>query len=270
MRTAFFTLQAEDFITRNPFDGFTAMKEDAIHRRPLTQEEIGKVLKAVEDDDFTRPLIVCALSTAMRRGDCCCLKWKDVYLDGKDDEGRPVLDHVIVKTSKTGETVTAPVDERLKAELIRAKAEADGESEYVWPEQSAMQRQNQQGVTWRIRQAFKRAGMDDKDTHIERKDGMRRASVVDFHSLRTTWITDKLAAGIPIEAVKRTSGHRTTEVVMQYYNKPRVQQHLKTLTGNNGFQQSRDAQLREIIRRMKPNTLTRDKALLLAILDGKA
>ena len=131
-----------------------------------------------------------------------------------------------------------------------------------------MQGQNQQGVTWRIRQAFKRAGLDDEDTHAERKDGIRRASVVDFHSLRTTWITDKLAAGIPIEAVKRTSGHRTTEVVMQYYNKPRVQQHLKTLTGN-GFTHSRDAELREIIRRMKPNTLKKDKALALAILDGK-
>ena len=268
LRAVFRSLLNEDLVGRNPFDGIPLHTENHVHRRPLTQEEIANLLKAVADDDFTRPLIVCALSTAMRRGDCCCLKWMDVHLDGKDTVGSPVLDHVIVKTSKTGETVTAPVDERLKAELIRAKANADGRSPYVWPEQAALQADKQQGVSWRVSQAFERAGLGDKETQVKRKRGIRQASVVDFHSLRTTWITDKLAAGIPIEAVKRTSGHRTTDVVTEHYYKPGEQQHLRTLNGDGAGVKSRDEQLRAIIDGMTAKTLKKDKARALALLNG--
>lgn len=271
LRAVFRSLLNEDCVTRNPFDGIPLHTENHVHRRPLTPEEIAKVLKAVEDDDFTRPLFVCALSTAMRRGDCCCLKWADVHLDGKDAAAGPVPNHITVRTSKTGETVTAPVDERLKAELLRAKAKADGKSPFVWPKQAAMQAENQQGVTYRIQQAFDRAGLGDEARHAERARGIRRASVVDFHSLRTTWITDKLAAGVPIEAVKRTSGHRTTDVVTEHYFKPDVKQHLDALNGGNHVAGTdRDEQLRRIIGRMTPNTLKKDKAWLLAILEGKA
>jgi integrase len=271
LRAVFRSLLNEDCVTRNPFDGIPLHTENHVHRRPLTPEDIGKVLTAAADDNFTRPLFVCALSTAMRRGDCCCLKWADVHLDGKDAAGRPVPDHVTTKTSKTGETVTAPVDERLKTELVRAKAKADGKSPFVWPEQAAMQAENQQGVSYRIQQVFERADLGDEARHAERARGVRRASVVDFHSLRTTWITDKLAAGVPIEAVKRTSGHRTTDVVTEHYFKPDVKQHLDALNGGSvAAGADRDEQLRRIIRRMTPNTLKQDKARALAILDGKA
>jgi len=229
LRAVFRSLQNENCVTLNPFDGIPLHTENHVHRRPLTPEEIAKVLKAVEDDDFARPLIVCALSTAMRKGDCCCLKWTDVHLDAKDAAGRPLLDHITVKTSKTGDTVPAPVDRRLKAELVRAKPNADGQNPYVWPRQATMYAENQQGVTWRIRQAFERAGLGDEETHVKRKRGMRRASILDFHSLRTTWITEKLMAGVPIEAVKRTSGHRTTDVVTEHYFRPSDQQHLEAL-----------------------------------------
>jgi len=283
MRKVFRDLLKQGIIARNPFDWIELHEENHVHRRRLTPEEVAKVLKAAEDDDFTRPLFVCALSTAMRRGDCCCLKWSDVFIDGKDTMGNPAPPHVIVKTSKTGETVTAPVDERLKVELFRARAQADGEG-YVWPEASEMLKSNPDGVTWRVQQAFIRAGLGDEARHADRARGVRRASVVDFHSLRTTWITDKLAAGVPIEAVKLTSGHRTTKIVTEHYFKPGVKQHLDALNGGSAAEHAseeerlrkelagrkeRDELLRRIIGRMTPNTLKKDKARALAILEGK-
>ena len=88
------------------------------------------------------------------------------------------------------------------------------------PEAAAMQMKNQQGVTWRLRQAFENAGFKDSDIHADRAHGMRKASVKDFHSLRTTWITEALTRGVPIETVKRVSGHRTVEVVTTHYFRP--------------------------------------------------
>ena len=55
------------------------------------------------------------MCTAMRRGDCCLLKWKDVDLK----EG-----FIAVKTAKTGETVDIPIFPMLREELERR--EGDG------------------------------------------------------------------------------------------------------------------------------------------------
>jgi integrase len=146
----------------------------------------------------------------MRRGDCCLLKWADVNTKGPNPS-------ITIKTSKTGETVCIPIYAHLLRELAVAQERWDGKSEYVWPEVATMQKANQQGVTWRLRQAFERAGFKDADIHAERHQGMRKASVKDFHSLRTTWITEALSRGVPIETVKLISGHRTVEVVTTHY-----------------------------------------------------
>ena len=49
---------------------------------------------------------------------------------------------------------------------------------------------------------------------------LKRASLKGWHSFRTTWITLALAAGIPLEIVRRVTGHRTVEVVMENYFRP--------------------------------------------------
>jgi hypothetical protein len=58
------------------------------------------------------------------------------------------------------------------------------------------------------------------DVQIQRETGVRRASVRDFHSFRTTWITLALCSGIPFELVQQVTGHATAEIVMQHYFKP--------------------------------------------------
>jgi hypothetical protein len=54
----------------------------------------------------------------------------------------------------------------------------------------------------------------------ERAKGVRRASVRDFHSLRVTWVTLALTAGVPLELVQRVTGHKTTDVVLKHYFRP--------------------------------------------------
>ena len=55
----------------------------------------------------------------------------------------------------------------------------------------------------------------------DRKTGKRRASRVDFHSFRVTWITVMLTAGLPMELVRAVTGHQTVEIVLKHYFKPR-------------------------------------------------
>ncbi len=57
-------------------------------------------------------------------------------------------------------------------------------------------------------------------TQTARGTGMKAASVYDWHALRTTWITLALSAGVPMELVRRVTGHATVDVVLKHYFRP--------------------------------------------------
>lgn len=57
-------------------------------------------------------------------------------------------------------------------------------------------------------------------TRREKGKGQRAASVRDWHTLRATWVTLALSAGVPMELVRRVTGHATVDVVLRHYFKP--------------------------------------------------
>jgi integrase len=58
-------------------------------------------------------------------------------------------------------------------------------------------------------------------TRVSRTMGNRKASIYDFHALRTTFVTLALSAGIGVEILKALTGHATVEIVMRHYFKPK-------------------------------------------------
>ena len=63
-----------------------------------------------------------------------------------------------------------------------------------------------------------------RTTQEERADGQRAASVRDWHALRATWVTLALTAGVPMEQVRRVTGHATVEIIMKHYYRPNREQ----------------------------------------------
>lgn len=59
-----------------------------------------------------------------------------------------------------------------------------------------------------------------RTARVTREHGQRAASVRDWHALRATWVTFALSAGVPVELVRRVTGHATTEIVLQNYFRP--------------------------------------------------
>jgi len=111
--------------------------------------------------------------------------------------------------------------------------------------------------------------------HAEHAAGqrMKRASIRGWHSFRVAFVTRALAAGMPEELVRRVTGHTAVDVVRRHYFKPgreefrrEFEKAMPRLLMNGA--KSRDDQLREIIERATPKTWKRDKARLLAIIDG--
>lgn len=285
----------------NPFEHIPTRIVDTVFRQPFSPDELKAIIDELPHHEFIRPIIITGMCTAMRRGDCCLLKWEDVDMK----EG-----FVRVKTSKTGVTVDIPLLPLLYDELAGLKQEG----EYAFPGPAAMYKTNPDGITWRVKKVLTAALADDAqkegalperpledirqkghayiktlgetpktkkmgtafdlyldgvsgtqiqeqagvskgsvsgylneiEAHIgckvikgraqrsttdkikademllseTREDGQRRASTRDFHSFRVTWVTLALSSGMPLEMVKKVTGHKTAEIVLKHYFKP--------------------------------------------------
>jgi len=287
LRSVFKLLRHTAGMAWNPFDGLPTRKRQTIHRKPFTPAELKKII--AHADAVVRPVIITGICTAMRRGDCCLLKWADVDLK----QG-----FVVVKTSKTGETAEIPILPLLREELGAASAArgaltiGDGSEEeagqatdakdadmeaYVWPAAARMFLKNRYGVTYRTAKAIEAAGV--KGTTEKMAIGPRHASVKDFHSLRTTWITLALSAGVPMELVRRVTGHTTTDVVLKHYFRPGRKDFKKALKGAmprlltdgaEGAAEEKDAktQILEICARATAESWKKDVEQIVAIAEG--
>ena len=65
----------------------------------------------------------------------------------------------------------------------------------------------------------------------EKGQGQRSASIRDWHALRATWVTLALTAGVPMELVRRVTGHATVEIVLKHYFRPGREQFKAILAG---------------------------------------
>ncbi|VGO21954.1 tyrosine-type recombinase/integrase [Pontiella sulfatireligans] len=294
------------------FDDMKQKPLETVHRVPFTPDELQAILTAAKADNLVYPLVVTATCTAMRKGDCCRLRWDAVDL---------ISGYITVKTSKTGRTADIPLADLLREEIEK---QTGNESDYVFPELAKQYANDDTLLTKRFKAILARAGFNDGtsppaelkafdpkelaekaeayfcgiqtskkrekaratfaayiagkslaqsaeaagvskatgsaylneietetgiafirgkrrensaptpsrgNVSLERETGLRRASVRDFHALRTTWITLALMNGMPLELVQTVTGHATAEIVMQHYFKPQREQ-LKTAMHN--------------------------------------
>lgn len=140
LRTTFKHLLPDGAI--NPFSDTPTKETEPIFRKPFTPEELGRIIEAARNDDFIRPILVVGMCTAMRRGDCCLLKWSDVDLERR---------FITVKTAKTGQTVSIPIFPMLFDELAKRSR---GRNEFAFPLQAQMYLENPDGITWRVKKVL--------------------------------------------------------------------------------------------------------------------
>ena len=284
----------------NPFSNVPTKETETIFRKPFSPEELAAIVEAARADEFMRPVLITGICTAMRRGDCCLLEWTKVELKSR---------FISVKTAKTGQVVSIPIFPLLYDELALWAKKRNANEKYVFPEQAAMYQENPDGITWRVRKVLAAAGFRDDEVseekeaagvngeeqkpvvfvsssdknddtpayrgeiHAARKEGLRRASVRDFHSFRVTWVTLALTAGVPLELVQKVTGHKTAEIVLKHYFQPgreAFRQALqiampKLLT--NG-QKSPKEEMLEILAKMTAKTWKKSKVRLGKILNA--
>jgi integrase len=180
------------FLLVNPFqqgDVLISMAAEAPRMRILTHDEESRLLAACADGPvYLRPIVICALDTAMRKGEIFKLRWREVDLD----EG--VITICALNTKREVERM-APITLRLRTELQRLRAgKASDPDGLVF------------GVTADIQKSWTRA--------------LNAASIIGFrfHDLRHTGITWMLESGMREAKVMKISGHTQYSTFMRYVN----------------------------------------------------
>lgn len=180
------------WLTRNPFDFGDPLisKAQETHReRILTPDEEERLLSVCTGHRaILKPILICALDTAMRRGELLKLTWADVDLT----EG---LIRLRATTTKTLKARTVGITARLRHELQTLWDNSPKEAD---------------GLVFGIKDNFKRSF--NTACHLSGVEGFR------FHDCRHTAITRMIQRGMAPMEVMKISGHTQMQTFVRYVN----------------------------------------------------
>ena len=185
----------------NPWAELPRRRQEAHRRRNLTQKEVAAILAAAEGE--WRGLIEIGLHTGLRLGDACRLEWSAFKRDGT----------VEVVTGKTGAVVKLPSAGLLRAldrSSIARPSKLKGE---VLPEIAAIYNRDPATVSKRVGQIFERAGIE---RNVKEKGWSKARADASYHSLRHTFVTKAIEAGVPAAIVRALVGHATAAMTDRY------------------------------------------------------
>ena len=189
----------------NPWQDLPRRRADTHIRRALTDAEIAKIINAAEGE--YKALVIIGARTGLRLGDACRLRWEDFGGDGV----------LRVKTSKTGALVALPGAE-LKRELLGIfNAEAQGRrvrgEDFIMSEIAERYARDPSGVSDWVGRYFKRAGLK---TSAKEKGWSKARPDASYHSLRHTFVTRAIEAGVAAPIVRALVGHNTAAMTDRY------------------------------------------------------
>jgi len=161
------------------------LEENNMRLRFLSKEECQSLINNCHGN--TKPIVITALNTGMRKGEILSLKWDNLDLK----HGFILLD-----ITKNGERREIPINDTLRGVL--------------------------QGLTRRLDVSYvfydSATGKPYQDVKRSFNTALRKAGIKDFHfhDLRHTFASHLVMAGIDITTVSRLLGHKTLTMTLRY------------------------------------------------------
>ena len=204
-----------DYIYRNPADACKLPKVTKPEIKPLEPEEIARLLKEAEQDDYCNLFIV-AMFTGMRQGELLGLAWECVDFQTGIITVKQQLQckdgNYFLETPKSGKNRTilpAPiVMDALRNQLERQQKEQE-QAGKMWDNQFNLVFTDALGkylvrrtVVKHFKKISQRAGISDDAR---------------FHDLRHSFAVSSLYAGDDIKTVQANLGHATAQFTLDVY-----------------------------------------------------
>ena len=194
-------------IVKNPTVGTTIPKNNYPPKQILNDEQLDRFMKRIRQDELWYDFFYTELTTGLRRGEICGLKWEDFDAEnGKLKVRRSVakrkgggLNIGETKTETGTRTIVLPPS--LLKTLVAYKETVDSEWMFPSPTDNGRPR-NPSSVRKRLQLILERAG----------------CKKVRFHDLRHTFATMALEHGMDVKTLSATIGHVSSATTLDIYS----------------------------------------------------
>ena len=193
-------------IPRDPTEGVTLPPVERPPQQILTRRETDRFLRTAKADGVWYPLFYTALSTGLRKGELCGLRWEDF-----DPEAGMLLVRRTLRREPggiltTGETKTYAGTRKLllpesTAELLQQQ-QAQAVSPWMFP--NPLQPEvpiSPNRASYQLRRLLKKAGLPQ----------------IRFHDLRHTFATHALSDGVDAKTLSGILGHTNASFTLDTY-----------------------------------------------------
>jgi integrase len=186
----------------DPISGLKAVRGDSVEKHIFTAEQVQRLIDAATGD--WKGMVIAGFYTGARLSDLANLTWGNVDL----------FDRTITFTQKkTGAKIKIPIAEDLHSYLMTLPLK---DSAPVFPTLYGKSSAGKSGLSMAFGRLMERAGVE-QGTIRERGDGVgRKVSARSFHSLRHSFNTVLVNAGVPQELRMKLTGHSSTEMNAVY------------------------------------------------------
>lgn len=198
--------QQASLIARNPTEELEPPRFRYKDKQVLTDEQLDEFMKIITEDDVWHDFFYTELTTGLRRGEICGLRWEDF------DEANGTLKvcrtvHVEkggkrvtwdTKTNAGTRTIILPSS---TAELLRKRRQS-APSDWIFPDPLKPEEPtNPSSAYSRLKTLLRKAGLPS----------------IPFHALRHTFATNALSSGVDAKTLSGILGHTRAGLTLDAY-----------------------------------------------------
>ena len=193
-------------IAKNPTVGATVPKASHAPKRVLTDRELDTFLDTVREDKIWGDFFYVELTTGLRRGEICALRWEDFDTEQEMLHVRRTLLKEKGKPLTTGDTKTYAGTRKIvlppsTAQLLRERKKT-APTEWIFPNPFDPEQPIAPGTAYnRLKVLLKEAGLPD----------------IRFHDLRHTFATHAIASGVDAKTLSGILGHTNASFTLDTY-----------------------------------------------------
>ncbi len=214
----------ERLIVKNPTEGTVIPKANYAPKQILSEEQLETFLAEVQKDPWWRDFFYTELTTGMRRGEICGLKWQDF----DEKTGRLTVRRSVTNRAgggvKVGETKTETGVRTIQlppstAELLRQRKKRSY-SEWIFHNPTVAELPLSPGTAYNhMKTILHHAGLP----------------LIRFHDLRHTSATHALSGGVDAKTLASILGHTNASFTLDTYTHMTTDMHQKAASVVGGF-----------------------------------
>ena len=196
----------QNLIPNNPAAEVDPPKFDGAPLKILTEAQLDAFMKVIEKDAFWHDFFYTAVTTGLRRGEICALRWEDFDTKQETLHVRRTLHKEKGKPLTTGDTKTYAGTRKIvlppsTAQLLRERKKT-APTEWIFPNPFDPEQPIAPGTAYnRLKALLKETGLPD----------------IRFHDLRHTFATHALSSGVDAKILAGILGHTKASFTLDTY-----------------------------------------------------